>query len=555
MSNLSSQQINQTFDGLLQVPGGITSTLQTVQDGNGNPTGLQLSSSGASVTTSSTFVPSVDGTQITGAVPRLISDGFGDYVSLKDFGAVGDGSDVTTIFNTALDYVISNKKRLHIPAGRYVISSTVTKTITGYGSIHISGDGQNVTIIKLNTGGDGLNFNLIGTAGNYWIDLPPGNVGIHISNLSFTTTNANVGTGLTINGGSFAGRPTPSTSISHVDFRADNASAQYWATACTIVDCCSISFEFCRFFIGGPSNTTSNGLSIYGSSATASPAAAFLTNCTFLYGDVQFNIGDYFEGAYVTQCDMVNGKTGIKKTGSSNEAGLHVMGGHISASVNCINLLSMTDFEIVGALLYSRGITTNYSSIKLEDVARFTISGNVIKGSGAPGPVEAGIEVVSSQNIERMGAYIGGNSFNYFTNSGGTCKGIWLKADANLLFIGENSFRDCDTRVLNQSTNYNNSFTPKIYTDTKVISITGGATTEIFTVTVPDGLFNVTPAAAICQATSGTELFVSTAYRYTNSTTTVLSFIARNPSGGVITGNPNYRFSVIAFEDVYSDVS
>jgi polygalacturonase len=123
MSNLSNQQINQTFDGLLQVPGGITSTLQTVQDGNGNPTGLQLSSSGASVTTSSTFVPSVGGTQITGAVPRLISDGFGDYVSVKDFGAVGDGvTDDTAALNLAIAAInLGTVRDLYMPAGTYII--------------------------------------------------------------------------------------------------------------------------------------------------------------------------------------------------------------------------------------------------------------------------------------------------------------------------------------------------------------------------------------------------------------------------------------------------
>lgn len=103
MSNLSNQQINQTFAGLLQVPGGITSTLQTVQDAQGNPTGLQLSSTGANVTTSDTFVASNNGIAYTGTTPRLISDGFGDLVSVKDFGAIGNGvaNDTTAFANSA----------------------------------------------------------------------------------------------------------------------------------------------------------------------------------------------------------------------------------------------------------------------------------------------------------------------------------------------------------------------------------------------------------------------------------------------------------------------
>jgi len=168
MSNLGPQQQNQTFNGLLQVPGGVAAQLQTVQDGdgnttalkvgsqnvqigdvvdtyilqipggvttslqtvldgNGNPTGLQLSSSGASVTTSDTFIASKNGTQITGSVPRLISDGFGDYISVKDFGATGNGvTDDTASIQAALDYANSiGGTTIFFPAGQYKTTATL----------------------------------------------------------------------------------------------------------------------------------------------------------------------------------------------------------------------------------------------------------------------------------------------------------------------------------------------------------------------------------------------------------------------------------------------
>lgn len=126
MSNLSNQQINQSFQGLLQVPGGITSTLKTVQDGNGNPTGLQLSSSGASVTTSDTYVASSDGIALTGTVPRLISDGMGDIVSVEDFGAVGNGvADDTAVFQSAIDAIASLGGGTVTFQKRYLIDSNL----------------------------------------------------------------------------------------------------------------------------------------------------------------------------------------------------------------------------------------------------------------------------------------------------------------------------------------------------------------------------------------------------------------------------------------------
>lgn len=119
MSSLSNQQINSSFNGVLQVPGGITSTLQTVQDGNGNPTGLQISSTAISGATATNFVPSIAGVQIANSVQRLINDGFGDYVSVKDFGAKGDGStDDTTAFQNAL----TSSKSVFVPAGTYIVN-------------------------------------------------------------------------------------------------------------------------------------------------------------------------------------------------------------------------------------------------------------------------------------------------------------------------------------------------------------------------------------------------------------------------------------------------
>jgi hypothetical protein len=49
MSNLGPQQQNVSYEGIMQVPGGITSSLQVVQDGEGNNTGLWVSSTQVSV--------------------------------------------------------------------------------------------------------------------------------------------------------------------------------------------------------------------------------------------------------------------------------------------------------------------------------------------------------------------------------------------------------------------------------------------------------------------------------------------------------------------------
>lgn len=154
MSNLSNQQINSSFNGLLQVPGGITTSLKTVQDGNGNATGLMLSSTGSNVATSSTFTASNNGTQIPNTIQRLISDGFGDFISVKDYGAIGDGvHDDTAAIQAAINSVLfipfnatsvsQTGATIYFPRGIYLVSGlTITNTVTNgaYNSIKLVGD-------------------------------------------------------------------------------------------------------------------------------------------------------------------------------------------------------------------------------------------------------------------------------------------------------------------------------------------------------------------------------------------------------------------------------
>jgi hypothetical protein len=218
MSSLANQQQNLSFPGLLQVPGGITSTLQQVQDGNGNVTGLSLSSAGASVTTSDTAIVSENGTSLTGATPRLISDMFGDFPNVKDFGAVGDGlTDDTAAFIAA---TAANPTGIAVPAGSYKITGTVTGAFYSFGSVTVvtgkvsqiqdvtsqinisakdfgaSGDGVtddttaiNNALASISISGGALHL----PAGNYKVSAPlnvPGNVTVFGDGISATTVTA-----------------------------------------------------------------------------------------------------------------------------------------------------------------------------------------------------------------------------------------------------------------------------------------------------------------------------------------------------------------------------
>jgi hypothetical protein len=82
----------------------------------------------------------------TGAQDRSVQSRLRDYVSVKDFGAVGDGvTDDTAAIQNAIDAAIAGRKALFIPRsdlgalGLYRITSPLSIS----GSIHIYGEGTN----------------------------------------------------------------------------------------------------------------------------------------------------------------------------------------------------------------------------------------------------------------------------------------------------------------------------------------------------------------------------------------------------------------------------
>ena len=104
----------------------------------------------------------------TGAVQRTALTKFRDTVSVKDFGAVGDGvADDTAEINAAL---ASGAKMVHFPSGNYKVSATLNIPV----NVSIIGDGVNASIID---GSAAVYANLtngyhINVAAGTWTALP-----------------------------------------------------------------------------------------------------------------------------------------------------------------------------------------------------------------------------------------------------------------------------------------------------------------------------------------------------------------------------------------------
>ena len=91
----------------------------------------------------------------TGAIQRTVENKLKDTISVKDFGAVGDGvTDDAPEIQAALNYAIANDKALYFPEGIYLVDGTgltnsrIEPTITNNSSIILFGAGPGKTIIK-----------------------------------------------------------------------------------------------------------------------------------------------------------------------------------------------------------------------------------------------------------------------------------------------------------------------------------------------------------------------------------------------------------------------
>ena len=262
-----------------------------------------------------------------GAAWEFINDNSSAIVSVKDFGAKGDGvTDDTAAIQAAINYGRTDSKRIYVPAGTYIVSSTLTYASSGSGGILI--DGTTAHDINANTGSV---FKYTGTGSCFKFTGAP--VFSIISNITFLGVDGNGAIGLDID---FAWYITIEKCVFKY-FRAASSGAGikigytapgYFAGVTTIRDCYIsenyigiwsnsmdinvLRVDTCTIFINKIGFQQGNGLT-----ATSSNNFNF-NNCLF-EGNVVHDILSYggatnwnVIGCYFEQGDITNNLPRIK---------------------------------------------------------------------------------------------------------------------------------------------------------------------------------------------------------------------------------------------------
>lgn len=364
---------------------------------------------------------------LTGAEGRTVHQKLQESVSVKDFGAVGDGTtDDTNAISTALTAAITYNVALYIPSGTYKLTAKITKSSAT--KIALIGDGSQLSILEwaaAATGGGGIEL-------TYTNVLFP----CDVQGLSFVTNDDALGTGLKITGPESASVTVLGPNVRDLRFSGKNVATNCWLDNLHFYTCWYITLI--QISIKGKTGTTTF-TSATGIKLT-SCQVIFATKFIIIHVDVGVleaasGVASHGEGFSFAEFEIVGCTKGMSFFVDAIAPGTNIGPGHINANAIGIEIANGYQICIHDMLIYRTQFSiTPYTGIVLFNANSCIVHNNNIHGLLVGTGDMVGISMTGTTENQFLEVHD-----NIFRNFAGTSKvGIVVSTGTGLSNIHDN---------------------------------------------------------------------------------------------------------------------
>lgn len=487
---------------------------------------------------SGSTLKTVNGISLLGAGNLVVAGVGGGAIDVVVAGA--DPTGVADCYSLVQGLITANKNNtkgfcLLFPPGKYRFSAALQCTLTGDRAMSVVGYGSDVSVLYFPTS-SGLDVTYTDT---YWSPSPDGN-SLHVQGVSVTCGSQNTATAISVKGNTLEGRPAQATVLQDVCCRGDTGG-HVWNTGLELY---GVSGVHCTNYVCYGANNTQLGTGIRianDGNATHDPVEFNFTNCRMFFLEYGVHcVGNEIEGLNITNCTLVQMRTGVQWLSATPESAIQINNCHISAVYCCIHLRQVYDSTIYGNTFFQAKEPEEWYGLRL-DHSTANVFGNIFMSANKTSNV--GIALVNTVDTDFswanfQGSAIVGNSFRYMPLGIGASAytGNAVIAASNVFGSGVTPYFLVNSQVTVEKKRFST-------TTTRVLA--GGSTQEIVYVALPvNHYFNKAGFGSITVSSDSNQNIVGYYdFNHSSNSKTLAVFVVRMRDGGALPAGP-VRFNV-----------